>query len=103
MWGDYADDIHVCSYELTDKYGFMEVNKACTGEFLPLVKHKYMHAVSLCGQSKSCFSCYTCNEKYTMFLILDEHVFLMKVFKKFVVFMCNDTLCLEYVCIDKNF
>ena len=38
-----------------------------------------------------------------MFLILHGHVFLMKMFKKFVVFMCNDTVCLEYVCIYKTF
>jgi hypothetical protein len=74
-----------------------------TGEFLPLVKHKNMHVVSLCGPSKSCFSCYTYKEKYTMFLILHGHMFLMKVFKKFVVFVCNDTVCLEYVCIYKTF
>jgi len=74
-----------------------------TGEFLPLVKHKYMHVVLLCGPSKSCFSCYRYNEKYTMFLILHGHVFFMKVFKKFVVFMCNDTVCPEYVCIGKTF
>jgi hypothetical protein len=74
-----------------------------TGEFLPLVKHKYMHVVSLCGPSKSCFSCYTYNEKYTMFLILHGHVILMKVFKKFVVLMCNDTVRFEYVCIYKTF
>jgi len=74
-----------------------------TGEFLPLVKHKYMHVVSLCGPSKSCFSCCTYNKKYTMFLILHGHVFLMKVFKKFVVFMCNGIVCLEYVCVYKTF
>lgn len=95
----------MCSSELTDKYGFMEVNKACTllGEFLVLVKHKYMHVVSLCRPSKSCFSCYIYNEKYTMFLILHGHVFLMKVFKKFLVFMCNDIVYLEYVCTYKTF
>jgi hypothetical protein len=69
-----------------------------TGEFLALVKHKYMHVVSLCGPSKSCFSYYTYNEKYTMFLILHGHMFLMKVFKKFLVFMCNDTVCFQYIC-----
>lgn len=38
-----------------------------------------------------------------MFLILRGHVLLMKVFKKFVVFMCSDTVCLEYVCVNKTF
>ena len=30
VWGDYADHIHVCSSELTDKYEFVEVKKECT-------------------------------------------------------------------------